>query len=233
MERPGPSETAYGWLALALSVALPAAVAWRYAAFAWYPDWYGDEQAEALLTLYVAQFPVTLLGGAFAGASYIEGPAWRRVGVYLLVVALVALLSGAATTILDSDLAPIVGWAIALQVAMLMFVGSQPALALARIEAVTTDAVHLTVLAAYVALLAIAAGIAFLEITGGIHAAHHPVDLAWTDLAWIGALYFAARAWSVAYAYTPAFEARRKGYFVRPWIDRAVRLWKSPPSGDA
>jgi hypothetical protein len=98
---------------------------------------------------------------------------------------------------------------------------------------VTTDAVHLTVLAAYVGLLAIAAGIAFLEITGGINAAHHPIDLAWTDLAWVGAIYFALRAWSVAYSTTPAFEARRKGYFDRPWIERAARLWKAPASGDA
>lgn len=210
-----------------------AIIAWRYATFAWNPGGYDDEHWQALLTLYFAQFPVTLFGGAFAGASYIEGPWWLRVGVYAFVVALVALVSGAAGSILDSPLAPIVGWAIVLQVTMLMFVGSQPALALARIEAVTTDAVHLTVLAAYAALIAIAAGIAFLEMTGGIHAAHPPIDLTWTDVAWVGALVFALRAWSVAYAYTPAFDARRKGCFDRPWIDRVVRLWKAPPSGDS
>lgn len=224
-----PATTPYAWLALALNVALPAYTAWRYASYAWNPAWVDDSQSEALVTLYLAQFPVTLLGGAFAGASYIEGPAWRRVGIYLAVVALVAVLSGAARWILDTDLAPIVGWAIVLQVAMLVFVGSQRALALARIDAVTTDAVHLTVLSAYAAIVAAAAGIAFLELTGGIHAERHPIALAWTDLAWIGALYFALRAFSVAYVYTPAFEARRKGWFDRPWIDRVVRLWKAAP----
>ncbi|MEO8484806.1 MAG: hypothetical protein ABI585_00570 [Betaproteobacteria bacterium] len=223
--------TPSSWIALALNIALPAYTAFRYAQYAWDPGWYDDDYGLALLTLYAAQFPVTFLGGVFAGVSYIEGPSWRRVLVYVVVVALVGGLSGLVKVVAESDLAPIVGWAIALQVVMLMFVGSQPALALARIEAVTTDAVNLTVLAAYVALLAIAAGIALLELTGGIHAAHHPINVTWTDLAWIGAFYFALRAWSVAYAFTPAFEVRRKGFFDRPWIDRAARLWKVRPSG--
>lgn len=224
--------TPIAWLVVALNVALPLYTAFRYAHYAWNPDWLGDDVGLALLLLYAAQFPVTLLGGVFAGVSYIEGPGWRRVLVYAIVVAVFGALSGLAKVVWESDLAPIVGWAIALQVVMLMFVGPQPALALARIDAVTTDAVNLTVLAAYVGLLSIAAGIVFLEATGGIHAAHHPIDLGWTDLAWLGAVYFALRAWSVAYAFTPAFETRRKGYFDRPWIDRAARLWKAKPSGD-
>lgn len=222
--------TPAAWFALLLNVALPAYTAFRYAQFAWNPGWVDDGYGLSLLVLYVAQFPVTLAGAAFAGASYIEGPGWRRVLVYAVVVAVVGGLTGLARVVIDSDLAPIVGWAIALQVVMLMFVGPQPALALARIEAVTTEAVNLTLLAAYAAFIAIAAGIALLDFTGGLHAAHHPVDVTWTDLAWVGALYFTARAWSVAYAFTPAFEIRRKGFFDRPWIERFVRLGKTSPS---
>lgn len=218
------------WIALALNVGLPVFTAFKYAQYAWSPGWYDDDYGLSLLLLYVAQFPVTLLGGVFAGVSYIEGPGWRRVLVYVVVVAILGGVTGLAKVIYETDIAAIVGWAIALQIVLLMFVGPQPALALARIEGVTTDAVNLTVLAAFASFLAIAAGIALLDFTGGIHAAHHPIEVTWTDLAWIGALYFALRAWSAAYVFTPAFEVRRKGYFDRPWIDRVVRLWKKPPS---
>jgi hypothetical protein len=47
-------------------------------------------------------------------------------------------------------------------------------------------------------------------------------DLGLTDLAWIGAAYFALRAWSAVYVYTPAFAARRKGFFQRAWIEKLV-----------
>ena len=217
------------WFALLVSAAFPALTAFKYAQYAWAPEW-RDDYGLSLLVLYVAQFPVTLLGAAFAGASYIEGPGWRRALVYVVAVAIVGALTGLAKIVIESDMAPIVGWAIVLQLTMLMFVGPQPALALARIDAVTTDAVNLTVLAAYVCLLAIAAGIGYLELTGGIHAAQHPIELTWADLAWLGAIYFALRTWSAVHVYTPAFELRRKGYFERPWIDRAARLWKKSPS---
>ena len=217
------------WFALLASAALPAITALRYAEYAWAPQW-RDDLGLSLLVLYVAQFPLTLLGAAFAGASYIEGPGWRRALVYAVVVAVVGALTGLAKVVVESDLAPIVGWAIVLQLAMLVFAGPQPALALARIDAVTTDAAHLTVLAAYACFVAIAAGIGLLELTGGIHAARHPVDVGWTDLAWLGAIYFALRAWSAAYVFTPAFEMRRKGRFDRPWIERAARLGKRSPA---
>jgi hypothetical protein len=219
------------WIALLLNAGLPAFTAFTYAQYAWAPDW-RDDYGLSLLLLYVAQFPVTLLGGVFAGVSYIEGPGWRRVLIYVVVVAIFGGLTGLAKVVYETDMAAIVGWAIALQVTLLMFVGSQPPLALARIEAVTTDAVHLTVLAAFAGFLAIAVGIAWLDFTGGLHAAHHPIEVTWTDLAWIGALYFALRAWSAAYVFTPAFEVRRQGTFDRPWIDRAVRLGKKSPAAE-
>ena len=50
------------------------------------------------------------------------------------------------------------------------------------------------------------------------------ITLEWSDVAWIGALYFALRAWSGVYVYTAAFEARRKAFFQRPWLDRIARL---------
>lgn len=77
------------WFALLASAALPAITALRYAEYAWAPQW-RDDLGLSLLVLYVAQFPLTLLGAAFSGASYIEGPGWRRALVYAVVVAAIA-----------------------------------------------------------------------------------------------------------------------------------------------
>jgi len=65
------------------------------------------------------------------------------------------------------------------------------------------------------------------------HVGWRTITLEWSDIAWIGALYFALRAWSAAYVYLPAFEARgRKGYFTRPWIEKTVRLGRTPRAKD-
>jgi hypothetical protein len=204
------------WFALAGSAALPAYTAYKYAQFAQSPGWYDDEWSFALVALFIAQIPVILLGAVFAGVSYIEGPAWRRVLVYVIVVAIVGAVSGMAKLALDSELGPILAWAVALQVVNLMFAGPQPALARARIDAATNDAVNLYILCVFGGAVAAVGALAIDQYTRNTA---HAITFALSDLAWVGAVYFALRAWSGAYVHTAAFEARGKGYFQRPWID--------------
>ena len=186
---------------------MPAYTAWRYAEYALAPGNFDEAYSEALATLIIAQIPLALLGGAFAGVSYIEGPAWRRVLVYLIVIALVGAISGLAKLVWDTTMGPIVGWAIVMQLTILVLAGPQPDLARARIDAVTHDAVNLIVVTPFVGLAAIGAVLAAHQFLGWQH------GLALTDIAWIGATYFALRTWSAVYVYTPAFAARRKGFF--------------------
>ena len=215
------------WLALLLNAVLPAFAAFRYAQFALAPTQYDDDYAFSLCVLYLAQFPLCLLGAAFSGVSYIEGPSWRRVLIYLAVVAVFGGLSGFAALAYESELGPILAWAVAMQVVLLMFVGSQRELALKRIDAVSIDAVNLTILGVYAGLLAIAGALLFEHFAGDIRA-WQAITFEWSDLAWVGAAYFALRAWSAAYVYTAPFEARGKGYFQRAWIEWLVRgKWSS------
>lgn len=200
--------------AIAGNAIMPAYTAWRYAEYALDPGAFGDEHASALAILMIAQIPLGLLGGVFAGVSYIEGPAWRRAVVYLVVIAIVGALSGLAKLAWDTELGPILGWAIVMQLTILVFAGPQPDLARARIDAVAHDAVNLIILTPFAGLAAIAGVLAAQQFLGWQH------GLGLTDLAWIGAAYFALRAWSAVYVYTPAFAARRKGYFQRAWIDK-------------
>ena len=144
------------WFAMFSNAAMPAYTVFKYAQYALMPEAFGDEYGQALLALYGAQFPLCLLGAIFAGVSYIEGPGWRRVLVYAVFVVVVAGLSGFAKLAWDTDLGPIIAWAIAMQLVILMFVGSQPELALARIDAITHDAVNLILLATFGGLIVIA-----------------------------------------------------------------------------
>lgn len=210
------------WFALLSNAALPAFAAFKYAQFALAPSQYDDDYWFLLAVLFIAQFPLGLLGAAFSGVSYIEGPSWRRVLIYLAVVAVVGGLSGMASLAFEPRIGPIIVGAVAMQLVLLMFVGSQPALACARIDAVTRDAVNLTILAVWGGLGAIACALLFQHFAGGIRA-WQTIAFEWSDLAWVGAVYFALRAWSAAYVYTSAFEARRKGYFQRPWIAWFIR----------
>ncbi len=198
--------------ALVGSAALPALAAIRYLQFARAPSSYDDDYSLSLVALFIAQIPLGLLAAAFVGVSYIEGPAPRRVLIYLAAIVVIGVASGLARLAFDSDIGPIIGWAIAMNVAVLLFAGPIPPLARARIEAVAEDAVNLTILAPFVALIVGIAAVAW-----------RPHAWEWSSLAWFGALYFALRAWSAAYAYTAAFEVRKKGFFQRPWIERLVR----------
>ena len=230
-EPPSPAATstrASTWFALLFNAALPAVTAVRYAQFARAPAHFGDEVGFSLAVLFLAQFPLCLLGAAFAGASYIEGPTWRRVVIYVGVIAFVGVLSGFAKIAWETELGPIIAWAVAMQVVLLIFVGPQPALARARIDATTSDAVNLTILAVFGGLIAIVGALVIQHFAASL-TDWEDITFEWTDLAGVGAVYFALRAWSAAYVYTPAFEARRKGFFQRPWIEWLTNnLGRSP-----
>ncbi|MEO8752994.1 MAG: hypothetical protein ABI624_09975 [Casimicrobiaceae bacterium] len=216
-------------LALLANGALPGYTAYRYAQYALAPGSYDDAYAYGLVTLFFAQLPLCLLGAVFAGVSYIEGPSWRRVLIYLVIIGVVAIIAAVARVSLDEDYGPIIGYAVAMQIVLLMFVGEQPALALARIDAVTNDAANLIVLSIWGGVVAIVAALALQQYGRG-KGEWHDLEFEMTDIAWIGVVYFALRAWSAIYAYTPAFEVRRKGFFTRPWLEKVVTLGKKPPS---
>ena len=216
-------------VALAANAAMPAVTAYKYAQFALVPGQYDDDYAMALATLMIAQIPLCILGGAFSGISYIEGPAWRRVLIYVIVVAFIGTIGGFAKMAWETDLGPIIGWAVAMQIVIIALAGPQPELACARIDAVSWDAVNLTILAPFAGLIAIAAAIALQPHLASL-SDWKTFAFEWSDVAWVGAAYFALRTWSAIYVFTPAFEARRKGYFQRAWIEWLV---KPSPKGES
>jgi hypothetical protein len=212
--------------AIAGNAVMPAYTAWRYAEFARDPSRFDDSYSFGLAALMIAQVPLGLLAAAFAGVSYIEGPAWRRVLVYLVVIALIGIVSGFAKLAWETELGPIIGWAIVMQLTILVFAGPQPDLARARIDAVAHDSVNLTILAPFVGLVAVGLVFAAQDFLDWKH------NLGLTDLAWVGAAYFALRAWSALYVYTPAFAARRQGFFQRAWIEKLVTPSRKGESPD-
>ena len=234
MTAPAPSprpaaSAATDAFAILANAALPAYTAFRYAQFAWSPANYDDDDSLALVALFIAQFPLALIGAAFGSVLYIEGPAWRRVLVYAVVVAVLGVASGLARFALTNELAPIIGYAIAMQLTILMFAGPQPQLAIARIEAVAEDSVNLSVLTVWGGFVAIVLAVVFEHYVGRSRA-WAPITFEWSDVAWIGAVYFALRTWSAIYVYTQAFAVRRVGWFHRQWIERLLR--RTPRSSD-
>lgn len=208
--------------ALVANAAMPAYTAFRYVQFALAPGQYGDDYSLSLAALMVAQLPLCLLGAAFAGVSYIEGPGWRRVLVYVVVVAIFGVATGMGKLAWDTDIGPILAWAVAMQLLIIALAGPQPALARARIDAVTGDAVNLTILTPFVG---VALGIAAVALQPAIarRLEWRSFSFEWSDLAWLCAAYFALRAWSAAYVFTPGFAARGKGFFERAWIEALVK----------
>jgi len=208
--------------ALVANAAMPAYTAFRYVQFALAPGQYGDDYSLSLAALMVAQLPLCLLGAAFAGVSYIEGPGWRRVLVYVVVVAIFGVATGMVRLAWDTDIGPILAWAVAMQLLIIALAGPQPALARARIDAVTGDAVNLTILTPFVGLIL---GIAAVALQPAIarRIEWRSFSFEWSDLAWLCAAYFVLRAWSAAYVFTPGFAARGKGFFERAWIEALVK----------
>ena len=209
------------------NAAMPAYTAYRYVAYARAPGEFDEAYAEALATLFIAQLPLCILAALFAGVSYIEGPTWRRVLVYVIVVAIVGAVSGLWKLAFDSQMGPIIGWAIVMQLVIIAVAGPQPDLARSRIEATASDSMNLFILAVFAILSGCAVALALLVNTRGSDGVSR-IELEWSDLAWIIGGYFALRAWSAVYVFTPAFEVRRKGFFQRTWIDWVIGLLGKP-----
>jgi len=221
------------WFGLMANAAMPAYTTYRYWTYARAPDSFDDAYTEALATLFIAQLPLCILAAVFAGVSHLEGPTWRRVLVFIVMVAIIAVIGGFWNLAFDSQMGPIIGWAIVMQLMIIAVAGPQPKLARARIDAVANDSANLFILAVFAILLGSAVALGLLVYTRGPDGVSR-IEFQWSDLAWIVGGYFACRTWSAIYVFTPAFEARGKGFFQRPWIDWLIlRLGKPRQYGDS
>ena len=209
------------WFALLASAAMPAYTTYEYLAYAHAPGEFDDAYSEALATLFIAQLPLCILAAVFAAVSHLDGPMWRRVLVFIITVAIVAAIGGFWRLAFDSQMGPILGWAIVMQLMIIATAGPQPALARARIDAVAYDSANLFIVAVLAILVGCAVSLALLVNTRGPDGVSR-IEFQWSDLAWIVGGYFACRTWSAIYVFTKAFEARGKGFFQRPWLDRAM-----------
>lgn len=218
-----PTDLIARLLAIACNAAMPTYTAWRYVEYALDPGRFDEAYSEWLATLIVAQLPLALVTDAFAAVVSVAGPWWQRALIYLVIIAVMAAGSTLAGMAWNSEIGAVVGWAIVMQLTILVFAGRQPELARARIEAVWYDSANLIFLTPFAGLIAVGIVLAAKDSFAWL------ADSALTDLAWIGAAYFAMRAWSAVYVYTGWFEARRKGFFQRAWIDK---LTTKSPRGD-
>ena len=209
------------WFGLLASAAMPAYTTYKYLAYAHAPGEFDDAHEAALVTLFIAQLPLCILAAVFAAVSHLDGPAWRRVLAFVIVVAIIAAIGGFWRLAFDSQMGSIIGWAIAMQLMIIAVAGPQPALARARIDAVAYDSANLFILAVFAILIGCTVALALLIYTRGPDGVSR-IEYQWSDLAWIVGGYFACRTWSAIYVFTPSFEARGKGYFQRPWIDWAI-----------
>ena len=209
--------------AMLANAVMPAYTVFKHVQLALDPGAFDEEFASSLVVLFLAQIPVALLMTVFAGVSTIEGPAWRRVFIYVVVVAIIAAVGGFWRLAFDNEFGPILAWALGMQLVTLMFAGAQPDLAQARIQAVADDIATMFVLTIFGGLIAIIGAVALVPYVNRV-LEWRTITLEWSDVAWIGAFYFALRAWSGVYVYAAAFGVRRKGFFQRPWIDRIARL---------
>lgn len=219
------------WLAMIVGALQPALTAAVCAAFALAPQRFPEAFPLWLCTMFIAELPLSLLGGVFSGVLMIEGSALRRVLVYLGVVVGICAISGLGGLAYEPGLAAILGWAVFGHLVRLFFLRPEVPLARARIDAMAQDSVNLIVLAAWgVVLTAFAGGV--LATTARDTLARHNIDLEWSDLTWVVVVYFLLRAWSAAYASSAAFARREKGVFDRPWINWLImNMGRSGSSG--
>lgn len=210
-----------------LAAALPLATALAYAGFALIPERYPEAFPMWASLVLLAEMPLCLLGAVFAGAAAIPGAA-RRVGVYLVVAVVLAGVGGLWELINDDQMGPVLAWAALGHVVGLIWLGPDAELAVARADAIASDAATLVPLTGWVLALAAVLILVWSEASG-IGAERAP----WVQLAWVGALHFALRAWSGAHANGTAFAASRRGLLDRPWIDRLLHhLGRSPRQRD-
>jgi hypothetical protein len=224
----GPSARAEStsWLRAGASAFMPAAAAVVYGLAALYPDHVSERAGLALATYFLSQLPLALLSGAFSGAMYLDGPAIRRVLIYLAVVGVAAGAGWAVMKSTASVFAPAVGGAVATQTFSLFFLGKDAARARRRVSAVAEDGVHLIILACWSIAAALILGVVLRKYAAGALAALG-IDLRLSDVAWVVAAYFALRAVSAGYVHTAAFARRGKGLFDRPWIRWLVEKRRS------
>lgn len=214
--------TAQTLFALAATAAFPAVTAWRYARFALAPDAFDEAYSQALVMLLIAQIPLIILLAIFGAVAHVEGPAWRRVLIYVIAVVLFATVGGFAKLLWDADIGPTVAWAAAMQLVIIAVAGPQPEIARRRIDAIVWDSGNLLVVTPFVGIAAIVGAVA-LEPQLRRFAGWGDRGLEWSDAAWVGAAYFAMRTWSAIYVFTPAFDKRRKGFFQRAWLDKLTQ----------
>jgi len=208
---------------------VPAAAAAVYALAALHPERVSDSLGQALGVYFLAQLPLALLAGVFSAAMYVEGPPLRRVLIYLAVVGAGVAAGWAGMKSEASAFAPAVGGAVATQTVSLLFAGRDAARARRRVSAVAEDGVNLIILACWGIAASLIAGVV-LQHYAAAGLARFGIVLRVSDVAWVVAAYFAARALSAGYVHTAAFEQRGKGVFDRPWINWLVKnLGRSAP----
>jgi hypothetical protein len=211
---------------------MPGATALLYGLAALYPQRVPDSLALALAGLFIAQLPLGLLGGVFAGVLSIEGSAGRRVAVYLGVVGIAAVVGWLGMGTRASYFVPIIALAVVSQVLSLLLLGGDVSRARKRVEAVASDTVNLTILACWSIFAALVIGLVLRQYAAAT-LARLGIDLRPGQVAWVVAAYFALRAVSAAYVHTAAFARRGNGYFDRPWIEWLVKnLGRSGPKGE-
>ena len=210
------------WWRAGAAALMPAAAAAVYVFSALHPERVSDRAGLALATFFLSQLPLTLISGAFVGAMDLDGPAIRRVLVYLAVVGVAAGAGWIAMKSTASAFAPAVCGAVAVQTFSLLFLGKDAGRARRRVSAVAEDGVNLIILTGWAIAAALVLGVLATKYAAGALASVG-IDLRLSDIAWVIAAYFALRAASAGYVHTAAFARRGKGLFDRPWINWLVR----------
>ncbi|HEX7253417.1 MAG TPA: hypothetical protein VF376_11090, partial [Thermoanaerobaculia bacterium] len=123
LEDSGPSARveSTSWLRAGASALMPAAAAAVYGLAVLHPERLSDQAELALAAYFLSQLPLTLVSAAFSSAMYIDGPAMRRVLIYLAVVGVAVGVGWAAMKSSASVFAPAVGGAVATQTFSLFF----------------------------------------------------------------------------------------------------------------
>lgn len=210
------------WWRAGAAALMPAAAAAVYALAALHPERVSDRAGLALATFFLSQLPLTLISGAFVGAMYLDGPAVRRILVYLAVVGVAVAVGWIAMKSTASAFAPAVCGAVATQTFSLLFLGKDAARARQRVSAVAEDGVNLIILACWAIAAALVLGVVATKYAAGA-LAYAGIELRLSDIAWVVAGYFGLRAVSAGYVHTAAFARRGKGLFDCPWINWLVR----------
>jgi hypothetical protein len=212
----------FSLLSAGASALLPAAAAVVYGFAALHPERVSEQLGLALAAYFLSQLPLTLVSAAFSAAMYIDGPAVRRVLIYLAVVGVAVGLGWAAMKSAASVFAPAVGSAVATQTFSLLFLGRDAARARRRVSAVAEDSVNLIILACWAIAASLILGVIVSKYAAGTLASLG-IELRLSDVAWVVAAYFVLRGVSAGYVHTTAFARSGKGLFDRPWINWLVR----------